>query len=131
MAKGPRRNLLTPGAAHDFGRGLQFVRRAQQRTLADAGRDGGISAQYLQNIESGRKVNLTDDAFNHLIAAYRVPAEVIENQWLKARILTALDERGLDDKQRDIVWRAVESRLDELGYHMRDQLARTVQELLG
>ncbi len=131
MASGPRRNLLTPGAAHDFGKGLQFLRRAQQRTLVDAARASGISAPYLQNIETGRRSNLTDAAFARLAVAYHVPADVIENMWLKARILSALEERGLDAHQRELVWHATESRLDEVGYHLRDQLARTVGELLG
>ncbi len=128
--KNPSTPLLAPQAAKDFGRVLRFLRTSREQTLRDVSRPG-LGTAYLEAIEHGRKVNLTPTTFAMLAQTYQAPPDLIANEWFKARIMSALEERGLDPEQRSIVWRAVESRMDEMGYHLRDEVARFVQEILS
>lgn len=123
-----RSSLLSPHAARDFGRALHTIRVVQKRTLLDAAKVSGLSPQYLQNIEAGRKTNLTPTSLEALPRAYAIPSAMAENLWLRARVMGALEERGLDTAQRLHVWRAAESRLDELGFEVRDMMARFLGE---
>lgn len=123
--------MLTAASAKELGRGLRFLRHAQNLSLRDVAKRAELSAQYVQNIERGERLNASGDAFERLARGYEVPKGIVDDMVLKARIMSALEERGLDAEQQAFVWRGVEQRLIEQGIDIKTDLARVVASLVG
>jgi transcriptional regulator with XRE-family HTH domain len=107
--------VLTTEAAKDLGRALRLIRHTRQITLRDVSRLAKLSAQYINNIERGERLTISQDAFERLVAALGGPPEVYADLLARARIESALAERGLSAEDRTFVWRGVEQRLKERG----------------
>lgn len=122
---------LTPGVAKDLGRSLRFLRHARERTTHDVALRSGLSIAYVQNIEGGARTNASEDAFEKLARGYDVPVEVMQDFVLRARILSALERRGLSKEQASFVWRGVEQRLSEQGIPVNTDLAAIAAGMLG
>lgn len=123
--------MLTAAAAKDLGRGLRFLRHAQSLSLRDVAKRAELSAQYVQNIERGERLNASEEAFDKLARGYEVPTVVVDDLLLKARVLSALEQRGLSDDQQTFVWRGVEQRLAEVGVDIKTDIARIVAGMVG
>jgi transcriptional regulator with XRE-family HTH domain len=87
---------LTVDAAKDLGRGLRFMRHARNLTLRDVSRRAELSAQYVQNLERGERPNASEEAYMRLARGYDIPEAVVSDLLLKARVMSALEQRGLD-----------------------------------
>lgn len=123
--------MLTPAAAKELGRGFRFLRHAQNLTLRDVAKRAELSAQYVQNLERGERINASEESFEKLSRGYEVPKVIVDDLVLKARIMSALEQRGLDADQQAFVWRGVEQRLAEQGIDIRTDIARVVAQLVG
>jgi transcriptional regulator with XRE-family HTH domain len=123
--------MLTPTAAKDLGKGLRFLRHAQNLTLRDVAKRAELSAQYVQNIERGERANASEEAFGKLARGYEVPKAVVDDLVLKARVISALEARGLAAEQQTFVWRGVEQRLTELGIDIKTDIAKVVASMVG
>lgn len=110
--------VLTAGAAKDLGRALRLIRHTRQVTLRDAAATAQLSPQYINNIERGERQTVSREAFSNLAKALGGPPEVYEDLMLRARIDSALEERGLDAEARAFVWTGVEQRLKERGVRL-------------
>jgi transcriptional regulator with XRE-family HTH domain len=121
---------LTTSAAKDLGKSLRFVRHAKDLTLRDVAKAGGLSFQYVQNLERGSRTTTSDEMFEKLSHGYGIPATVMADLLLRARVMSALERRGLDETARTFVWRGVEQRLSEQGTDLRTDLAKIVADLL-
>jgi transcriptional regulator with XRE-family HTH domain len=123
--------MLTDNAARELGKGLRFLRHAKSLTLRDVAKRAGMSAQYVQNIERGERVNASEESFEKLARGYEVPLPIIHDMLLKARIMSALELRGMGAEDQAFIWRGVEQRLLERGVDIRTDVARVVAEMLG
>lgn len=123
--------MLTPAAARELGRGLRFMRHARNLTLRDVARRAELSPQYVQNIERGERLNASGEAYEKLARGYEVPQPVVDDLVCKARIMAALELRGLSDDQRTFVWRGVEQRLGEIGVDIKTDISQIVATMLG
>lgn len=123
-------NMLTPAAAKELGRGLRFMRHGRNLTLRDVAKRSELSAQYVQNIERGERLNASDESFEKLARGYEVPFEVVADLLLKARIVAALEQRGLTPDQQTFVWRGIEQRLSEQGLDIKTDVAAVVANML-
>jgi transcriptional regulator with XRE-family HTH domain len=121
--------VLTAGAAKDLGRALRLIRHTRQVTLRDAAKAASLSPQYINNIERGERLTVSQEAFARLATALGGPIEVYDDLALKARIDSALEERGLDAEARTFVWRGVEQRLAERGVRL-SVLAEALVEMM-
>lgn len=122
---------LTPDASRDLGRSLRFLRHAKNLTLRDVAKVAGLSAQYVQNIERGERSSASEDAFERLARGYGIEQSIVADLVLKARIMSALERRGLDADQRGFAWRGLEPRLAEVGLNLRTDVAKLVADLIG
>ena len=107
--------VLSGAAAKELGRALRLIRNTQRITLADTARKAGLSPQYINNIERGERRTVSDDAFERLSAALGATPTVFADLVLRARITSALAERGLTAEQTTFVMKGVEQRLAEVG----------------
>jgi transcriptional regulator with XRE-family HTH domain len=107
--------VLSEGAAQELGRALRLIRNTQQITLRDVARQSGLSAQYINNIERGDRLTVSVDAFERLAKALDGPPGAIEDLLLRARMTSALADRGLSAEQAAFVMKGVEQRLSEVG----------------
>jgi len=107
--------VLTGEAAKELGRALRLIRHTRQITLRDASRAAGLSPQYINNIERGERATVSRDAFDRLTKGLGGPQEVYDDLVVRARIDSALAERGLSSEDRAFIWRGVEQRLAERG----------------
>lgn len=123
--------MFTTAAAKDLGRGLRFLRHAQGLTLRDVAKRSQLSAQYVQNIERGERLGASEEAFEKLARGYEVPQTVVDDLLLKARVVSALELRGLSAEHQTFVWRGVEQRLGEVGVELKTDIARVVASMLG
>ena len=123
--------MLTQAAARELGRGLRFMRHARSLTLRDVAKRAAMSAQYVQNIERGERLNVSKEALEKLAGGYEVPMAVVDDLVCKARVMSALEERGFDADQRTFVWRGVEQRMAELGIDVKTDLAKVVASMIG
>lgn len=123
--------MLTEVAARDLGKGLRFLRHARDLTLRDVATRAGLSAQYIQNVERGERVNASDETFEKLARGYEVPASLINDLLLKARVHSDLERHGLTAEQVAFVWKGVEMRLLEVGVNLRTDLAKVLTEMIG
>jgi transcriptional regulator with XRE-family HTH domain len=123
--------MLTVAASRELGKGLRFLRHAQNLTLRDVAKRSGLSPQYIQNIERGERTNASDEAYEKLALGYEVPLVIIRGMLLKANIVSALERFGVDEANQAFIWRGVEQRLAEIGVDTKTDLARVVAEMLG
>lgn len=123
--------MLTTTAAKELGRGLRFMRHARNLTLRDVAKRAELSAQYVQNIERGERLGASEDAYTRLARGYEIPVEIVDDLLLKARVVSALEQRGLDDKQQTFVWRGVEQRLTEIGVDVKTDISKVVAGMIG
>lgn len=122
---------LTPMAAKELGRAFRFVRMARTMTLRDAAKASALSPQYVQNIERGERLNVSEDAYLRIGRALAIPEGVVLDLILRARVQSALEQRGIEADQATFVWRGVEQRLAEVGMDLRTDLAKVVVDILG
>ncbi len=109
---------------------MRFVRHARSFTLRDVAKRAELSAQYVQNLERGERPNASEEAYLRLARGYDIPAVVVSDLLLKARVVSALEARGLDRDQQTFVWRGVEQRLAEVGVDLKTDVARVVSSML-
>jgi len=121
---------LTPGVARDLGRTLRFLRHGRDLTLADVAKRSGVSIGYVQNIESGVRHNADDGTYAKLGHGLGLDREVIDDLLLRARIMSALDHRGIAPDIATFVWRGVEQRLEESGARLQLNLERVIADML-
>ena len=122
--------MLTARAAKELGRALRFMRHTQNLTLRDVAKRAELSAQYVQNIERGERTNASEEAFEKLARGYGVPFEPVADQVVKARIMSALETRGLDPVSQAFVWEGADQRLQKLGMDVDGGLAKLTMELM-
>jgi transcriptional regulator with XRE-family HTH domain len=122
---------FTPSAALALGRAFRFVRQAREMTLREAAKAAGVSVQYVMNIEMGQRVNVSGEIIRKIARAYQIDAAVLENLLLKARMMSALERRGLDAAQQAVVWRRLNATLTELGFDTQESVLGMVSALYG
>ena len=122
---------LTAVAAHELGRTFRFSRTASELTLREAAKTCGMSMQYVNNIEQGSRPNVSEPFLRKLGQGYGLPMSVVDNLLLRARIMSALERRGLDSVQQAIAWKRLESVLIELGVDMQEGVREMVATLYG
>ena len=123
--------MLTITAAKDLGRSVRFVRHARNMTLRDAARAASLSPQYIQNIERGERTTVSEDAYMRFAKAIGIPEGVMLDLLMRARVYSALEQRGLNSEQATFVWKGVEQRLAEVGVDFRTDLTRVVVDILA
>ena len=124
-------STLSQPEAREFGRALRFIRDARRMPLREVSKATEISYQYLHNIEEGSRTGFSDDIVVRLQRAYRFPARSLDDLLLRARVRSALAQRGISASDSDAVWRMMESRLGELGTPINTNLAALVADILG
>lgn len=107
---------LTPVAAEELGGTLRLVRQLRSEFLGDVARKSGLSTGYIQNLELGSRTNAAEETLIRLAKGYGIPEPMMQDLILRARILTALERRGLDPKQRSFVWEGTAVRLEGIGF---------------
>lgn len=122
---------LTPAAAQELGRTYRFVRQAREMTLREASKASGMSMQYVMNIEQGSRTNVSEPFLRKLGAGYRLAPTSVDNLLLRARIVSALERRGLDAAQQMVAWRRTEAALAELGIDTQEGVREMVAALYG
>jgi transcriptional regulator with XRE-family HTH domain len=90
---------LTPAAAKDLGRAFRHMRKAWDLTYRDAAKASGVSAQYIMNVDHGQKANVSEAVYRAMATAYKLPPDKLDNLLLRARLLSALERRGLTLEQ--------------------------------
>jgi transcriptional regulator with XRE-family HTH domain len=120
---------LTPTCARELGRAFRFARLAREITLREAAKRSSVSTQYILNIEQGSKVNVSEEVLRKLSRGLGVPPVTTDNLLLRARVLSALERRGLNMDQRGIIWTSLEQRLKELDIDVRESVRDMVAEL--
>lgn len=123
--------MLTPTASRELGRSFRFLRHARELTLRDVAKRSGMSPQYIQNIERGERLNASPEAYEKLASGYAVPLDVVLDLVLRARVSSALEQRGLDAESVAFVWRGVEQRLSERGVDLKTDISRVVASIIG
>ena len=122
---------LTVTEAKEFGRALRFIRDARRMPLREVSQATEISYQYLHNIEAGDRTGFSDELVLGLQRAYRLPDRALDDLLLRARVRSALDQRGISKSDADAAWKMLETRLGELGTPIRTDLAVLVAGILG
>lgn len=128
---------LTTAEAREFGRALRFIRDARRMSLREVreatttATETGISFQYLHNIEEGSRTGYSDDLVLRLQRAYRLPDHALDDLLLRARVRSALAQRGVSTSNADAAYRMMESRLGELGAPIHTDLAELIAGILG
>jgi transcriptional regulator with XRE-family HTH domain len=128
---------LTTAEAREFGRALRFIRDARRMSLREVreatttATETGISFQYLHNIEEGSRTGYSDDLVLRLQRAYRLPDHALDDLLLRARVRSALAQRGISTSNADAAYRMMESRLGELGTPIHTDLAELIAGILG
>jgi transcriptional regulator with XRE-family HTH domain len=107
--------VLSEDAAKELGRALRLIRHTRQITLRDAARAAHLSPQYINNIERGERRTISDDAFSRLSSALGGAPTIWLDLVLRARLTSALMDRGLTPEQASFVMKGVEQRLAEVG----------------
>jgi hypothetical protein len=85
----------------------------------------------VHNIERGERATVSEDALSRLTGALAVPESVVADLVLRARVQSALEQRGLGAEQVKFVWRGVEQRLAESGFDVRVDLAKVVTDIIA
>jgi len=127
---------LTTSEGQEFGRALRFIRDARQMTLRDVllatktETVKGVSFQHLHNIEEGER-GFDANKILQLQRAYRLPDHALEDLLLRARVRSALAQRGISAGDADAAYRMMETRLGELGTPIHTDLAALIAGILG
>lgn len=121
---------MTGTAAKELGRALRFIRQARGHSLRDVAQLAPMSPQYLQNIERGERTGASPEMYGRLQRVYDLPEGAMSDLILKARILSALEERGVSKEHRAAVWTMVEMQLNSLRYPVRTDLAELVAAII-
>lgn len=121
--------VLTPAAAKELGRAYRFVRQARGMTVRGAEQASGVSYQYVADIESGARPSVREHHLRQLAQGYLVPTAIVDNLLFKARIMSALERRGLDAAQQAVAWKRVESTLMEFGVDVQEGVRDLVATL--
>lgn len=114
----------------ELGRSLQFLRSLRRMTLRELAKAAAIAPQYIHNMETGRPGSVSDEYYAKLAKGLGVDQSIVDDLVLKARIMTALERRGLDADKRAFVWRGLEHRLTEVGLTLRSDIQKLVDELI-
>lgn len=122
---------LTIASAKELGRALRFFRNVRSLTLRDVGRSASLSPQYVQNIERGERITVSEDAYMRFAKALSIPDSVVLDLVLQAKIKSALEQRGLDPEVVSFVWRGIEQRLSERDIDLRTDIAKVVAGILA
>ena len=120
---------LTPTAAKELGRAFRFARLARDITLRESAKRSGVSVQYILNIEQGSKFSVSESILRKLGRGLGLPPVTMDNLLLRARVLSALERRGLNPDQRAIIWTSLEIKLRELDIDVRESVREMVAEL--
>jgi transcriptional regulator with XRE-family HTH domain len=122
---------LTPTAAVELGRTFRFVRQAKDLTLREAAAASRVSMQYIMNIEQGSRPNVSEAIFKRLGTGYLLTTDIVDNLLLKARVLSALERRGLDPAQQSVAWKRLEAVLVDLDVNIQEGVREMVATLYG
>jgi transcriptional regulator with XRE-family HTH domain len=122
---------LSDVAAKELGRALRFIRQARGMSLRDVANVAPMSPQYLQNIERGERTSASIDVYGRLQRVYDLPEGALDDLILKARVLSALYDRGVTKEHAGVVWPAVEKQLNALRYPVRTDLAELVAAIIS
>ena len=122
---------LTPAVAKDLGKTLRFLRHGRNLTLHDVSKRAHLSPGYIQNLEAGVRTNATEESYFKLAVGYGVPESVLADFILRARVLSALERRGLTVEQQTSVWRGVEALLASNGFELRTDLTKLLADMLA
>lgn len=121
---------LSGSAAKELGRALRFIRQARGLSLRDVAHEAPMSPQYLQNIERGERTAASMDVYDRLQRVYDLPEGAIPDLLLRARVMSALTDRGVTPAHAGAVWTAVESQLNALRYPINTDLAELVAAII-
>ena len=122
---------LSQPEAREFGRALRFIRDARGMPLREVSKATDISYQNLHNIEEGSRTGFSGDTIGRLQRLYRLPDHSLDDLLLRARVRSALAQRGISASDSDAAWRMMEARLGELGTPINTNLAALVADILG
>jgi transcriptional regulator with XRE-family HTH domain len=123
--------VLTGAAAKELGRTLRFIREARQMSLREVMKQTGVSYQYLQNIERGERTTVTVTVYQRLQKVYGLPDNALDDFILKARVVSALGERGVTPQHATALWTVVETQLNSLRYPVSTNLAELIAGVLS
>ena len=121
---------LSGSAAKELGRALRFIRQARGLSLRDVAQVAPMSPQYLQNIERGERTAASAEVYDKLQHVYELPDGALPDLLLRARVMSALDDRGVTHAHAVVVWGVVESQLQALRYPIRTDLAELVASVI-
>jgi transcriptional regulator with XRE-family HTH domain len=124
-------STLTQAEAREFGDALRFIRNARRMPLREVSQATGISYQYLHNIEGGTRTGFSEELVEKLQKAYRLPPHALDDLLLRARVRSAMSQRGIGRGDADAAWRMMESRLVELGNPIHTDLPVLLAAILG
>lgn len=126
----PTNAALSRSAAKDLGRALRFIRQARGLSLRDVAKAAPMSPQYLQNIERGERTAASVAVYERLQRVYELPEGALGDLLLKARLISALEERGVTQVHARGLWARLEGELNALRYPVRTNLAELVAALI-
>lgn len=127
----PTSAALTNSAAKELGRALRFIRQARGLSLREVAKSAPMSPQYLQNIERGERTAASLDVYGRLQRVYELPEGALADLILKARFLSAMEERGVTREHATALWASVETQLQTLRYPVRTDLAELVAAIIA
>ena len=122
-------NGLTSAAAREMGEEFKAFRKLRDLTLRAAAKASGVSMQYVLNIEQGSRPNVSEPYVRKLGDGYGLSPIVVGNLILKARVMSALERRGLDSEQQTVAWKRMESTLIELGLNLQGGVRQMFTDL--
>jgi len=122
---------LTPTAARRFGEKLALIRRVDGLALRDVGQTAGVSAQYLNNIEKGTRLSPSSRVIARMGRAYLVPDETMADLLFEAKVMSALEQRGVKEPARTAIYEALERLLSESGTPIVTDVAEIIRRMLS
>jgi len=139
-------STLTPGEAREFGETLRIIREALHMTFRRVDEasvaSGGtrVSYQYLKNIEEGTRpardgnvttVEPSEAVILQLQRLYRLPDRSLDDLLLRARVRSALNQRGISKSDTDSAWKMLATRLGELGTPIHTDRGELINAILN
>lgn len=122
---------LTITAAKELGRLIRLYRMTHSLTLRDVAKASGLSPQYVQNIERGERTTVSEDAYTRLAKGLGFPEDSLLDMLLRARVTSALEQRGIDQADVAFVWVGVEQRLHERGIDLHLDMTKILADVLS
>lgn len=119
---------LTPAAAKELGRAFRKARNTREWSMREAAKACGVSVQYILNIETGTRTNVSEEILHKIGDGYRIGSNAMANHLFRARTVSALERRGLNQAQQTVAWKRLEAALVELGFDMKASVADIVDE---